>query len=306
MPAIVDPALRVLRELGLEVGNGSSLSYLHRAVLLGTPSVELKKYLPDLNSQDDHGRTPLRYAIEMGSLETCKELVELGANVDLPDRLNIYPAHSACSRGDGEVLDLLWRRTLVPNAVDSVRGETCLVTACRYRNWELVPTLNRVDLTKADSQGKTPLHWLVANMQSATDCLEVVEFLVANRANVNALDSQGLAPLHLAASRGLVDMIQVLTKAGAQVNLAGSEGVGNTPLHLAVSKPSLLQGKSNAMTALIELKADVSAKRRGDGATALDVVVHLQNSRMWNDGQSLALEVAARKLKKAAEDLHRA
>lgn len=299
-------ALRVLRELGLEVGDGSSLSHLHRAVLLGTPSVELKKYSADLNAQDDHGRTPLRYAIEMGSLETCKELVELGANVDLPDRLSIYPAHSACSRGDGEVLELLWRRTLVPNAVDSVRGETCLVTACRHRNWELVPRLTRADLTKADSQGKTALHWLVANVQSSTDCLEVVSFLLANGANVNAMDSQGLAPLHLAASRGLVDMIQVLVKAGAQVNLAGNGGAGNTPLHLAVAKPSLLLGKTNAMTALIELKADAAAKRRGDSATALDLVVHAQNSRTWNDSQNVALEVAARKLKKAVEDLHRA
>ena len=37
---IVDPALRVMRELELSIKNPKSLNYLHRAVLLGTPVPE--------------------------------------------------------------------------------------------------------------------------------------------------------------------------------------------------------------------------------------------------------------------------
>lgn len=301
----IDPALRVLREIGFEVHDPKSLSHLHRAVLLGTPTVELKKYKDFLDSRDDQGRTPLKYAIEIGSLEVCKELIELGANVDTPDSQFVYPLHQACVRGDGEVVDLILRKTKLHNAVDTARGETCLISACRTSNWEIVPRLGKVvDLSLADARGRTALHWLIQNMGSVDTCIEALEFLLVNRVNVNAQDFQGRAPLHIAASRGIVDVLQLLCKNGAHLNITDSIA-GETPLHLAVSKPSLLQGKTPVFTALLELKADVSIKRTVDSATALDLVAHMLTSRTWSDNQKLAMEVAARRLGKTAEDLQR-
>jgi ankyrin repeat protein len=300
---VVDPALRVLAELNLVLKDRTSLSPLSRAVLLGTPVIELKKYREYGDQVDDQGRTALRLAVEMGSLETVKELLDgLNVNADIHDANGVLPLHAASRRGDGEVVDALLRKTKHPEAVDK-SGQTPLVVACKFMNWELVSRLAKVNpVSHADQIGGTALHYMLQNTTSITDCMEAFDCLLTNQAGINLQDNRGRAPIHIAAERGLSDAVLLLHKRGADINI--SDLLGETPLHKCVSKPGLLQGKTCVLLSLLELKADAQLKR-SDGKTAADVVLSMLSSRTWSEPQKIALEVALRRLKKVVEDLQK-
>jgi hypothetical protein len=64
---------------------------------------------------------------------------------------------------------------------------------------------------------------------------ESVKNLLAFGANHSVLcTSRKIAPLHLGASKGIINMCQMLVKAGADVNIFSPKY--GTPLHVAVSK----------------------------------------------------------------------
>ena len=276
---------------------------MHRAVLVGTPVMELRKYRQHIDALDDYGRTPLRLAVELGNLEVVKELLEnLNSNPNLPDSSKVTPLHVACSRGDIEVVDLLLRK-VEEQAVVDVNGETPLITCCRTMHWEIVPRLTKIDVAIADAKGKTALHWMIQNVASISECNGALEYLLTNRCNVNAQDERGRAPLHLAASRGFVDACQILIKRGAQKDIP--DNLGETPLHKCIMKPSLLQGKPTVLQYLLDSKVDILIKRN-DGKTAYDVLCSMLTERTWNENQKLALEVGIRLLKRAMDDLQKA
>jgi len=299
---VLDPALRVLAELNLTVNDRNSISPLSRAVLLGAPAAELKKYRQYMDKLDDRGRTALRYAVEMGSLETTKELVDsLNANVDVADAEGVSPVHVAARRGDIEILDVLLKKA-AQVVVPDKHGETPLVAACRLMNWEVVPRLAKHGLGNADAAGMTPLHWVMTKTSSISDCSEAVEALLSSNADVNAQNLDGCTPLHLAAKRGLSDACQLLVKRGAKLNIPDKKG--EIPLHKSISQPTILQGKNCALQVLIDMKSDVTA-RRLDGKTADDIIANALSTRTWTDAQKIAFEVARRRLAKATEDMHK-
>lgn len=63
--------------------------------------------------------------------------------------------------------------------------------------------------------------------------LEVVQVLVKAGANVNQADRQGAAPLHHAAHKGHLGVLQFLIKAGADVNQAANDDGTHTPIMFA-------------------------------------------------------------------------
>jgi ankyrin repeat protein len=297
--AVLDPALRTLTEHDLKLYDRSSLSPLIRAVLLGVPAGELKKYKAHVDGTDDQGRSALRLAVELGSLDMVKELIDnLGANVDAPDKEGVTPLHTACARGDGELVDLLLCKVKQPCPVDLIRSETPLIAACKNMNWMIVERLMKMDVSAADSAGRTALHWVMLRAASIADCMDAVNCLLANQANVNAQDKQGRAPLHIAAERGLADACALLVKRGAKLNIPDSNG--ETPLHRCVVRPNTLQGKTSALQTLLDLKADPLI-RRLDGKTIEDLLTSAFEQRTWNDAQRIVLEVAIKRVRKAAD-----
>ena len=296
---VVDPALRVLSELRLSLRDRTTLSPLARAVLLGTAVAELRKYKEYVDSADEFGRTPVRFAVEMGTLEVVKELIDgLGADPDKPDMDGITPLHVACIRGDGEMVDVLLLKCKNPSTVDNIRGETPLIAACRNMNWELVERLIKQDVTHSDKQGRTALHWIMLKATSIADCIEAVNCLLTNQANINAQDEHGRSPLHFAAERGMGEACGLLIKRGAKLNI--TDEFGETPLHRCVVRPSVLQGKTCSLQILLDLKAD-PAIRRHDGKTVEDLILQALQTRTWTDPQKISFEVALRRIRKSLE-----
>jgi ankyrin repeat protein len=104
--------------------------------------------------------------------------------------------------------------------------------ACRRGDLEAVKALVSIDARRAytpDANGVTPVH-----RAAAGNHIEVIEFLLQNRADPNALDRYGDTPLKRASYDGFVDAANALLAAGADVNRADS--LGKTPLHHAAER----------------------------------------------------------------------
>jgi uncharacterized protein len=114
-----------------------------------------------------------------------------------------------------------------------------------------------VDLSAADTDGSTALHWAVRR-----DDLETVALLISNGANVKAVNRYGVLPLSLACLNGNATMIEALLKAGADPNsgLPGEE----TALMTASRT-----GKVDAVKILIARGANVNFRESRRGQTAL-------------------------------------
>jgi len=106
---------------------------------------------------------------------------------------------------------------------------------------------------KCGAAKTTPLHAAVMNR-----CVDALNLLMRAGVDVNAKDDFGQTVLHYAAFKGDVEIIKRLIAAGADINAEENER-GYTPLHVA-----LMMSKEEAALELINAGADiVRADRRG-------------------------------------------
>jgi ankyrin repeat protein len=108
------------------------------------------------------------------------------------------------------------------------------------------------------TRGTTPL-----SDAALTGNLEDVRLLLQAGAKLDAVSPAGTQPIHDAALGDSAGVIEELAKQGADVNATTREGA-RTPLHFAAA-----MGKTNAVQALIALKANLDA-RDSTGRTPLD------------------------------------
>lgn len=58
-----------------------------------------------MNSPDNEGQTPVGFAAEEGCADVIRTLVELGANVNIPDNDGCSPLHAASW---GDFMGIVW------------------------------------------------------------------------------------------------------------------------------------------------------------------------------------------------------
>jgi cytochrome c len=129
----------------------------------------------DINEVD--GVTALYIAIESGNLELTRLLIERGADVNLPVKLQRTPLYAAIKGGFAEIVTLLLDSGADPNQV---------------------------------AKSLTPLH-----VAADEGCLQCVVDLVDAGAEVNALNSNGNPPLHFAKRKGFDEIATYLESHGA-------------------------------------------------------------------------------------------
>ena len=103
-------------------------------------------------------------------------------------------------------------------------------------------------------------YWTKVDLGDRDEVLKILQFARQNFAKdneffeiVNCTNSDGFTPLHLASSEGHANMIDVLIKAGAQVDARTNNF--RTPLHIAC-----LRGNLNVIQTLVANGADINAK----------------------------------------------
>jgi len=116
----------------------------------------------------------------------------------------------------------------------------------------------KVDVNEAQPDGNTALHWAAYR-----DDVDIARMLIQAGANANVKTRlRDVTPLQLAATNGNAAMIELLLKAGADVNVPN--GNGTTPLMFAAAS-----GKTDAIRILVDHGANVNARDSNHGQTAL-------------------------------------
>ena len=115
----------------------------------------------------------------------------------------------------------------------------------------------RAELTRAEADGTTALHWAVR-----ADDVELVRMLLTAGADVSAATREGITPLALAAINGSVGMTETLLKAGAKSNVALPEGE-------TIVMTAARTGQPEVIKLLLKAGADLNARENWFGETAL-------------------------------------
>lgn len=232
------------------------------------PGVEtLLRCRVDSNLRDGNGATPLHWAVAAVTPALLKRdpeagqrfravieaLLARGAQVNARDKVGHTPLFMA---GDPAIAALLLAKRADPNATDNAGVSVLLVKVRQGQSPELVKTLlqHGADPNRHGAKQYPPL------CEAPTSAM--VTLLLAHGAKLTVSGGPlDLTPLRAAAVMGDADRIALLLAKGADVNLAGANGL--TPLHYAVGKDKLA-----AVKALLARGARVNARDKA-GRTPL-------------------------------------
>ncbi len=205
---------------------------LHWAVMAratNTTDILLAAKAP-LDAADKRGATVLQIVTSLGEVQLMTRLLAAGADVHLADTSGHTALHQAARLPSPEPLQLLLRAGAKPDTRDQT-GKSPLDLAGEANLPENIRVLaESVPGGTAQAKALSAAAFLVSVGQG--DVRQITNWL-ARGVEVNSRDVQGRTAVRLAADAGKMDLLAVLHRAGADVNLADTNGV--TPLMNRVS-----------------------------------------------------------------------
>ncbi|KAL6079726.1 Ankyrin repeat domain-containing protein 46 [Balamuthia mandrillaris] len=206
--------------------DGEGFTPLHRAAMNAADKSILKLLVEcgaALNATTETGETPLHLAAETrNGEEVVAALIDYGANIEAKDEDGRTPLHYSVIAGEEKTLQLLLSSGANVNAVDD-RREGALHFACEHQRESIAA-------------------FLLSSLSFDPDCRS----------------KRHRTPLHLAASRGNVELCDLLLRYGADVNAKIKNG--RTPLIYAAAN-----GNEDVVKRLLEEnEIDVDARERGN------------------------------------------
>ncbi|KAL8357122.1 hypothetical protein RB598_002106 [Gaeumannomyces tritici] len=210
-------------------GEYKRLTGLHLAAYFGLRHhLEALAKEESVNTQDDHGATPLLWAAVGGQEEALMWLLEYGgAKPDIHDALQRKLLHHATTRRWGRALKLLLEKGAPAAMVDC--GNMTLLHHAVFNEWML-----GIDLfLEAGHDIDAPVRLREGcYLDQPWGCARGLQCEL--RGSDSKGGSIGLTPLHYAAFTGRADMVGFLLKRGA--NPAAECESKETALHLAISR----------------------------------------------------------------------
>ena len=208
-------------------------SSLH-AAMYGHCNIETVQQMIDhganVNAANKDGTTPLILACSRAQEESVRILLKAKANPNITDGDGDASLHAAIA-GDcsHEILQEISYYGVDVNATNK-RGRTALLLSCSYGKMDSIKVLLRAgaDPTIVDDEGFSCLHAAVDGRCSK----ETLQELIAHGSHIDATRKDGTNALLRACSTGQSESVRCLLNAGADVNIAKSDG--NTCLHEAV------------------------------------------------------------------------
>jgi cytohesin len=170
----------------------------------------------------------LVWAVERELAELVQELIDHGADVNLPAKDGWISLHLAADSFSHGILHLLHENGADVAISSGTDGRTALHSAAGVGDSQAVEMLisygSNVDTRT--TQGVSPLH-LAANNGS----VKTIQALLEADAGIQCVDDRGWSPLHVACNGGHDDAVQLLIDRGADVSLRSKEN--KTPSHIA-------------------------------------------------------------------------
>lgn len=209
--------------VSMTLGSGSAWS---QTVLLeaveqgdGAKVRELLSEKLDLSSlkvSDEQGQSPLLRATWLNHTEIARELIRAGADVNQADSIHDSPYLVAGAQGRVDILRMVLANGADLNSVNRYGG-TALIPAAERGHVKAVDMLLKagVDPNHVNYLGWTALHEAIVLSDGGPPHQEIVRLLIKAGADVNLPDGQGVMPLTLALQRSQTEMADILAKAGA-------------------------------------------------------------------------------------------
>ncbi len=205
---------------------------------LSTVIPELEQVEKDVDVQErTYGQTPLMYACRKGHVEVVRELLELGASIDLISELGRTALLEAIVQNHEEIVRILLERNeLELNAINlKDHNRTALMVAANLGHFSIVARLleyPQVDVNLPDSDGFTALSLACLKPSYLT-----VKILLQEEIDVNLEDTTaGRSALILAATINESAIVELLLQHGADP--AKTDRLGGTALLRAVDNGS--------------------------------------------------------------------
>uniref|UniRef100_A0A669BZV4 Transient receptor potential cation channel, subfamily A, member 1b n=1 Tax=Oreochromis niloticus TaxID=8128 RepID=A0A669BZV4_ORENI len=177
----------------------------------------------DLNSCDEQGNVPLHWAVERNKAESCKALLDLGANPNILNTALLSPLHLAVSHGHSNLVGV--RRLILPSLF--VLPSHPFIYPSKLKHGAKLCQQNKL--------GHFAMH--AAAFAGAKKAMEVIlkageELGHSAVCHINYLDKTKSSPLHLAVRGGNIETIRLCIATGAKNDKS-------TPLHLACTQGAL-------------------------------------------------------------------
>jgi cytohesin len=207
--------------------NESGQTLLHGARSGGAVKELLKKGA-EVNTRDNHDRTPLHLAANFDRKDVAEALIQAGADIDAKDKDGQTPLHWAVDRGNKEIAELL----LDMGASKDVKNNNSFTplheATLLYGKKEIAELLisRGADVNAPDKDGQTPLHMSIYCSK------EVAKLLIKAGAEVNIQDSKGNTPTHYAAKMNKIEITEELINAGANLHIINN--LGKEPIKMAI------------------------------------------------------------------------
>ncbi|PHT41066.1 hypothetical protein CQW23_19920 [Capsicum baccatum] len=247
---------------------------------------ELCKYLVeelkvDVNEKDEEGETPVLHAARHGHTATVHYLIEQGADPATPSASGATALHHAAGNGHIEVVKLLLSKGV--NVDFQSDAGTPLMWAAGLGHEDVVEVLleHGANLHAQTDDDNCPLISAVA-----ANSLPCVELLVKAGANVN-VKAGDATPLLIAAHNGSTEIINCLLQAGADPNAEDEDG--NKPIQLAATSGS---------RAAVEALLAVTPRIQSVPEWSVDGVIEFMQSEYRREQER---EEAGRKANKSRE-----
>ena len=169
------------------------------------------------DARDGQGRTALLLATHGNHAETARMLIAAGADVNARDAIQDSPFLYAGAEGRTEILKM----TLAAGAdfaSTNRYGGTALIPACHHGHVEAVKILlnTKIDLDHVNRLGWTALLEAVILGDGGAVHTEIVGLLTKAGANVNIADRDGVTPLGHARARGYQAIAALIERAGGR------------------------------------------------------------------------------------------
>jgi len=201
-----------------------------------------------------NGFTPLIMAACGGHANIFKLLIATGVEINsrIYSKQGLSPLMMAASNGHVAAVRVLLEMGSDINVLNEDTGYTALTFACFFGKHEVVKLLleNKPNVTSRDEDGFTLLQ-----LSASRGFVEVGRVLLDYGADVNAppVPSSRDTALTLASEKGLVQLVDLLLKRGAQVDMKNKNG--NSALWLAANG-----GHLRVVQLLYKAKADIDFK----------------------------------------------
>ncbi|XP_032219687.2 transient receptor potential cation channel subfamily A member 1 isoform X2 [Nematostella vectensis] len=228
-----------------KAAKATKLQMLHTASLSGDEA-EVKRLLGkgvDVNLRDSFGKTPIHNAIIGRHVEIVKQLLKAGANIKNKDERGDTPLHDAARVESEEIVEVLLAEKNCDANAKGFNGYTPLHIAGQIDNVNICRKLveHGGSVVAAADDKMTPLSSAVAKGAS-----NAVEYFLSKAKEKEIpledilyyVDQDGTTLLHLAVDSGILPIVAICLRAGANIRQT-KESDGGTAFHLACSQGSL-------------------------------------------------------------------